>query len=179
MPAIAMPACSSALRAPRVVEALLDEVAAELDGAEPEAPADRDHLVPVGGLAREDAEARPRRRPLEPRHDRAHEGEVAADELGRARRRLQHDPALVADLVERARRLGEVDAAEPGRAVADLHADVLHVHAPDEVAEAAQLGGGVHRARDDVGGVEVAAERRRVDARRRGARIASEASVPS
>ena len=126
MPAIAMPACSSASARPRIVEALLDEVAAELHGAEPEAAADGDHLVPVGGLAREDAETRPLGRPLEPRHDGAHEGEVAADELGRARRRLQHDPALVADLVERPRRLGEVDAAEPRRAVADLRMDVLH-----------------------------------------------------
>ena len=169
MPAIAMPACSSASAAARVVEALLDEVAAELDGAEAEAAADGDHLVPVGGLAREDAEARPLGRPLEPRHDRAHEGEVAADELGRARRRLQHDPALVADLVQRPRRLGEVDAAEPRRAVADLRVDVLHVHPLDQVAEAAELGGGVHRARDDVGRVEVAAERRRVDAGGEGA----------
>ncbi len=169
MPAIAMPACVERLGPLGVVEALLDEVAAELDRAEAEAPADRDHLVPVGGLAREDADARPRRRPVEPRHDRAREGEVAADELRRTGRRLEHDPALVADLVERARRLVEVDAPEPGRAVADLHADVLQMDASDEVAEAAQLGRRVHRARHHVRGVEVAAERRRVDGGREAA----------
>ena len=38
------------------------------------------------------------------------------------------------------------------------------MHPLDQVAEAAQLGRRVHRARDDVGRVEVAAERRRVDA---------------
>ena len=67
---------------PGVVETLLDEVSAELDRLEAEAPADGDHLVPVRGLAREDAEPRPRRRPLEAGHDRPCEGEVAADSSG-------------------------------------------------------------------------------------------------
>ena len=76
-----------------VVEALLDEVASELDRAKAEAPADRDHLVPVGGLAREDAEARPGRRPVESRHGRAREGEVP-------RRRAPAGPGGVSSTIQ-------------------------------------------------------------------------------
>src|SRR4029453_6887311 len=57
----------------------------------------------------------------------------------------------------------EVDAAQSGRAVARLHAGVLEVQTPDELAERSDLGGGVHAARDRVGQIEIATERARAD----------------
>ena len=164
-----MPASSSSATtdstSSRAFETFVEQRPAELQRREPEALARLDRALPFAAteLVREDAEPRPLR-PREPRQHGSCEGEVARHELAGARRRLEHDPVVVADLVERPRALGEVDRPEARRAVADGHANVLEMDAPDERPERTNLGRGVHPARDDVGEVEVAAERSGCDA---------------
>ena len=146
-------------------ETFVEQRPAELQRREPEALAGLDRALPFAAaeLVREDAEPRPLR-PREPRQHGSCEGQVARDELAGARRRLEHDPVVVADLVERSHALGEVDRPESRRAIADGHANVLEwtrrMSGPSARISVAR----VHPARDHVGEVEVAAERSRCDA---------------
>ena len=116
-------------------------------------------------VVREGAEPRPDCLGGKRREGGPGEAEVAGDDRRQALRRLEGEPSVVADLGERARTLGEVDAASTGVDVARPNPHVLDVHPPDERAERAQLRRRVEAAADGVREVEVAPERRRRHAR--------------
>ena len=108
---------------------------------------------------------------------RANERSRATSSAG-AGRSLEHDPAVVADLVERSSALGEVHRPRPGGESPAVTRACLEVNAAHERSERANLRGGVHAAHDDVREVEVAAECWRADAPA-SAWIPSAGSVPS
>src|SRR5439155_10843812 len=114
-------------------------------------------------VVRERADARPLDGRLERGEDGAREREVARDELRRRRWGLEHEPAVIADLGDRAGDGCEVDATEPRHAVAAPRARVLEVHARDEVTERAELCRRIQPLDGEVRGVEVTAERARLD----------------
>ena len=118
---------------------------------------------------REHTETRPKGCPVEPGEHRAREAQVTRNERRWPGRRLEGEPAVVSDLGECDRALGEVHAPGAGPTVAGPSVRVLDVHALDEPAERANLGRGVQSlVGERVGEVEVAAESIRADASRDG-----------
>ena len=98
--------------------------------------------------------------------DGAGKAQVARDDRGQRGRRLEREPAVVADLAEGAGGLYEDDAASTWPNVTRAEEHVLDVHAAHEGAERADLRRRVEAAPQRIGQIEVAAERRRRGARR-------------
>jgi hypothetical protein len=147
----------TALRGERVVrEAALEEGTVELHRGEAEGGKGVGELAPpavVGGERAVDGAA-----VAADAERRAREGAVARDDRERRGRRLERQPAVVADLGQRRPALGEVDAAESRPAVVLPREEVLDMDAANQVAEVANLGRRVEPADDRVREVEVARE---------------------
>jgi hypothetical protein len=146
----------------RIREAAVEQLTAELDGAEAERAERRDEGVPVTVAFPEGAVHR-RRLALDAERP-ACEGDVPRDNRRRLGRRLEHEPAVIADLRKRCGALGEVDAADARVAVVLPREQILHVHPADELTELAHLGRRIQAADERVGEIEVAAEGGGVDA---------------
>ena len=130
----------AALCAPnRVGKALVEELASELNGLQPEAGKVGREPLPLTCrvVVREGAEPRPRDIDRQGRERREGEAEVAGDERREARRGLEREPPVVADLRERACAFGEIDTTAARVDIAGPHPHVLDVDAPDKRAERA------------------------------------------
>ena len=148
-----------------VGEALVEEPGAELDRLQAEAVEVGDEPFPLAGrvVVRERAEAWPGAGGMRAGKTLRAKLRSRATSGGRARRGLEGEPTVVADLGERPRALDEVDATAAGADVAGAEEHVLHMHASDERAERADLGRRIEAPPQRVCEVEVAAEGRRGD----------------
>ena len=108
--------CSSRRDAVGIIDALGEELPSDLNGLETEPAEIVRELVPASAaeLVRDGGEPWPRTRTLDGGEDGAREAQIPRDERRWGRRRLQCQPAVIADLVERAGAFGEVDPPRPG-----------------------------------------------------------------
>ena len=148
--------------------------------SEPEPAEIVGELVPASAaeLVRDRGEPWPRPRTLDGGEDGAREAQVPRDERRWAGRRLERQPAVIADLVERAVALGEVDPPLSRAHVARRDTQLLHVDAANQLTERADLGRAVEAPPQRIREIEVAAEAGRAHALSQVPDLARGAAVP-